>query len=394
VKGSVLKTWGGEFSRQGQALIDAARTYKNRGGKPVNEFHPADYENFPELHELQFFDAQLVNERYEIARGGFPELQEISFYDAQLVGKKIKTLDTERIKVNIPRSDSVSIERLERFEFTIATLARNPDTNGWEIERQKSYGSCFIEKLPAKHSLKMVTIPGGKFMMGAKSTEPGRYNRESPQHDVTVTPFFIGAYPVTQKEWQIVANLPQIELKLNSNPSRFKGANRPVERVSWHEAVEFCARLSAFTGRQYRLPSEAEWEYACRAGTTTPFHFGETITSELANYRARSVYNGGPKGEYRQETTEINHFGIANAFGLSDMHGNVREWCQDHWHDNYEGAPMDGSAWIDGGNADRRVLRGGSWDYNPELCRSAYRYHFEPDAINDSLGFRVCFSLF
>jgi formylglycine-generating enzyme required for sulfatase activity len=153
--------------------------------------------------------------------------------------------------------------------------------------------------------------------------------------------------------------------------------------------MEFCARLSAHTDRPYRLPSEAEWEYACRAGTTTPFYFGNTLTTEVANYDGNSTYADGLKGEYRKETTSVDHFGVANAFGLCDMHGNVWEWCQDYWHDNYEGAPSDGSAWIKGGNSDLRILRGGSWLYNPWDCRSAYRDYNEPGYVNSFIGFRV-----
>ncbi|MGC8715225.1 MAG: formylglycine-generating enzyme family protein, partial [Leptodesmis sp.] len=159
---------------------------------------------------------------------------------------------------------------------------------------------------------------------------------------------------------------------LDPDLSSFKGENRPVEKVCWYGAIEFCDRLSQYTGRPYRLPSEAEWEYACRAGTTTPFHFGETITTDLANYCGEDrkeygwsgSYGRGPKGIYRQETTTVGSFGVANAFGLFDMHGNVWEWCLDHWHENYKGAPTDGSAWVKGGNSDLRLLRGGSWDDN------------------------------
>jgi formylglycine-generating enzyme required for sulfatase activity len=162
-----------------------------------------------------------------------------------------------------------------------------------------------------------------------------------------------------------------------------------VERVTWHDAIEFCARLSKQTGREYRLPSEAEWEYACRAGTTTPFHFGETITTDLANYDGTRTYGSGPNGQYRKQTTEVGSFKVANAFGLYDMHGNVWEWCLDHWHENYNGAPADGSAWVTGGNASRRVLRGGSWNNGPGNCRSAHRSRFEPGNRDSNLGFRV-----
>jgi formylglycine-generating enzyme required for sulfatase activity len=180
---------------------------------------------------------------------------------------------------------------------------------------------------------------------------------------------------------------------------------RPVDNVSWLEAIEFCSRLSQRTGRHYTLPSEAQWEYACRAGTTTAFHFGETITPELANYDGTHKYADGPKGEYRKEATPVGMF-PANAWGLQDMHGNVWEWCLDHWHHSYEGAPADGSAWLNpaepnnkattkkGNNSDSeqqpRLLRGGSWFNGPRICRSAYRSDFLPVNRSNYFGFRVC----
>jgi formylglycine-generating enzyme required for sulfatase activity len=175
---------------------------------------------------------------------------------------------------------------------------------------------------------------------------------------------------------------------MGENPSRFSGANNPVERVNWYKAKEFCKRLSEKTGREYRLPSEAEWEYACRAGTTTPFYFGETITTDLANYDGDYTYGNGPEGVDREKTTPVGSF-PPNAFGLYDMHGNVWEWCEDVWHENYEGAPNDGRPWLTGGNHNRRVLRGGSWTYNPRFCRCANRYWLNPDFDFNYYGFRV-----
>jgi formylglycine-generating enzyme required for sulfatase activity len=180
-----------------------------------------------------------------------------------------------------------------------------------------------------------------------------------------------------------------------------------VEQVNWYDATEFCARLSAHTGRTYRLPTEAEWEYTCRAKPirifdtpealqiklfedSTPFYFGNTLTTEVANYDGNYTYNNGPKGEYREETTSVDHFGVANAFGLSDMHGNVWEWCQDHWHSNYDGAPTDGSAWLSDYEKASRILRGGSWSDDPGACRSANRDNDEPGGVINDVGFRVC----
>jgi formylglycine-generating enzyme required for sulfatase activity len=231
--------------------------------------------------------------------------------------------------------------------------------------------------------LEMILVMGGRFLMGSPEDEPERKESESPQHWVTVPSFFMSRYPITQAQYQAI---------MGNNPSDVEGDTRPVENVSWHEATAFCDHIAQQSDRPYRLPTEAEWEYACRAGTTTPFYFGSTITSELANYDGNFTYNDGPQGEYRKETTPIDHFGIANAFGLSDMHGNVWEWCQDHWHDSYEGAPSDGSAWIDpeASESASRVLRGGSWYNVPRICRSASRFYDGAGERYDfSFGFRV-----
>ncbi|NEO98133.1 MAG: SUMF1/EgtB/PvdO family nonheme iron enzyme [Symploca sp. SIO2E9] len=232
-------------------------------------------------------------------------------------------------------------------------------------------------------SLEMVEIPGGSFKMGSPAWEKGRYKDESPQHDVKVPTFFMGRFEVTQEQYQQV---------MGKNPSRFKGNKRPVERVSWNEAMEFCKRLNQNQAeRSYSLPSEAQWEYACRAGEKTPFHCGKTITDKLANYDAIRTYASEPAGKYRRETTPVGSF-PANGFGLYDMHGNVWEWCFDDWHNNYKGAPTDGSAWIGGtGSNDIKVLRGGSWLYYPVFCRCASRHisNFGRVDVADFIGFRV-----
>ena len=207
----------------------------------------------------------------------------------------------------------------------------------------------FTEDLGNGIELEMIAISGGKFMMGSPEGEGDDY--EKPQHEVIVQFFFMGKYPITQAQYQQV---------MGENPSNFKGdEQRPVEYVSWDDAVEFCQRLSKQTGKEYRLPSEAEWEYACRAGTATAYYFGNSITKEQANY-------GG------SETTVVGQFS-PNAFGLYDMHGNVWEWCQDDWYEDYENAPDDGSAWLSR-KSSNKVLRGGSWGFNPGFSRSAYRY--------------------
>ena len=251
---------------------------------------------------------------------------------------------------------------------------------------QQQEAKLFTENLGNGVVLEMVAIPGGKFLMGSPENEPERYNSESPQHTVTVQPFFMGKFLVTQSQWAVVAALKKVNIDLNPEPSNFKGANRPVEKVSWDDAIEFCARLSNKTGKTYRLPSEAEWEYACRAGTTTPFYFGETITTDLANYDGNYTYNSGTKGEYRQQTTDVEKF-PPNPFGLFDMHGNTWEWCQDAWHENYKGAPTDGSPGVS--ENDNRLERGGSWGDSARACRSAFRGHLALDSGLDGVGFRV-----
>ncbi|MDQ2098429.1 MAG: bifunctional serine/threonine-protein kinase/formylglycine-generating enzyme family protein [Tychonema bourrellyi B0820] len=267
---------------------------------------------------------------------------------------------------------------LQRFDFEVATVnARGNITN-----RQRHQAQFFRENLGGSATLDMVAIPGGSFVMGSPSTEAERSSDEGPQRTVTVAPFFMGKYPVTQAQYQAL---------MGNNPSHFKGFFKskqlPVEQVSWDEAVEFCRKLTQKTGKTYRLPSEAEWEYACRAGTTTPFYFGETITPDLVNYDGNYPYGAAPKGLYRQQTTDVGSF-PPNSFGLYDMHGNVWEWCSDKWHDNYSGAPTDGSSW-ETGTDNKRVLRGGSWYFNAVYCRGASRYCLSADDRWRHGGFRV-----
>ncbi|MBO3461742.1 MAG: formylglycine-generating enzyme family protein [Aetokthonos hydrillicola CCALA 1050] len=299
----------------------------------------------------------------------------------------------ERAIVENARSNNITPQKeLLVFQFDVVRV----NAQGREIERVKRQAQYFTENLGNNVTLEMVAIPGGKFLMGSPEDEAERYERESPQHEVTVPPFFMGKYPVTQAQWRAVAVLPQVNRELNPEPSHFKGNNLPVEQISWYEAVEFCDRISKHTKRHYRLPSEAEWEYACRSGTTTPFHFGETITPELVNYDGTYTYGSASKGEYRKKSTPVGSF-LANAFGLYDMHGNVWEWCTDHWHDSYEAAPIDGRPWTDKKDINNnsqleRMLRGGSWYFDPWLCRSACRYRYVPDLRTYDLGFRVVVS--
>jgi formylglycine-generating enzyme required for sulfatase activity/tRNA A-37 threonylcarbamoyl transferase component Bud32 len=272
------------------------------------------------------------------------------------------------------------------FEFQVVTV----DNCGQQTNIKSGKARFFEEHLGRGSVMEMVSVAGGTFLMGTPKDRGD--SDEKPEHTVTLAPFYIGKFPVTQAQWTAVAALPEIKIFLNPDAARFKGANRPVENVSWYEAVEFCARLSRKTGKKYRLPSEAQWEYACRGETTGPFHFGETITSELANYNGNSNYADAPKGVYRFQTTDVGSF-KPNAFGLYDLHGNVWEWCADAWHNNYNGAPLDGSIWESGGDFSLRLLRGGSWNDHPPNCRSACRLRYQPDCKASIVGFRVVVSV-
>ncbi|NEP15428.1 MAG: formylglycine-generating enzyme family protein [Leptolyngbya sp. SIO4C1] len=414
-------------------------------------------DNFP-LHTVDYEVAEFLN---------FPPLQPFDF-----------------------KSPTIITLLKHAFEFETATLERDRESEEWVIRRRQAEAWGYIESLGEDTdtddnlNLEMVAIPGGTFMMGAPEEESGSTDDERPQHEVTLQPFYMSRYPVTQAQWRAIAtaasqkaiqtfeealqaadlavrsiraeglrDIERIVLEgswnqqtyqsmasevpyqasslkdagtklwsvlsdalgipvkkrnfrtaiehganqsdlgskrnLDPDPSNFEGNHLPVEQVSWEDAQEFCRRLSAKTGKDYRLPTEAEWEYACRAGTTTPFHFGETIAADLANYGAQSAFGEGPIGEYRGKTTVVGRF-PANAFGLYDMHGNVWEWCEDYWHDTYEGAPEDGSAWISSDKSKKsRVLRGGSWDDDPGFCRSAFRFGDAPDFRFNDTGFRV-----
>ncbi len=302
---------------------------------------------------------------------------------------------------------------LRSVSFDYATV----DAKGTRLPTEKAAAYLFTEALTSDVGLDMVAIPGGTFLMGSPIYEPERRPNEGPQRQVTVKPFFISASPITQAQWVAVATArpAKTSYALQPFPSFFKGDVLPVESVTWNEADEFCRRLSEIAGRGYRLPSEAEWEYACRAGTTGPFNVGPTITTELANYCgaggavcgdnngrsiASDVYDGvtygsgaydqGPTGKFRGTTTTPGTF-PRNRFGLYDMHGNVWEYCLDRASVNYADSPSDGSANLSGPPDGERVLRGGSWSHNPAICRSAYRDFIAPNnpGWQGRIGLRV-----
>jgi formylglycine-generating enzyme required for sulfatase activity len=261
----------------------------------------------------------------------------------------------------------------------------------WVIERHEQQGTLFDERLDGQVNLEMVRIPQGSCWMGSANKQ-GDY-RERPQHQVTITSFFLSRFPVTQAQWRAIAKTTKVRIELNSNPSDFQGDNLPVEHITWFEAIEFCERLQLQTGKPYRLPSEAEWEYACRAGTETPFHFGETISPQLASYDGSKRYRSAPKGRSSKQTSAVGAYNAANTFGLEDMHGNVWEWCADHWYDDYTNAPADGSIRITDHRTFPKVIRGGSWMHEPAICRAAYRNGIPPTNKVLTIGFRVAVSL-
>jgi eukaryotic-like serine/threonine-protein kinase len=274
-----------------------------------------------------------------------------------------------------PQPPSVGIN-LRRYSFEVVTV----DEQGRIADRQQKSAEYFSENLGGV-GLEMVFIPSGSFVMGSPESEEYHTSGEGPQHRVNIQRFYLGKYVVTQAQYEAVMGI---------NPSSFKGLQRPVANVSWNDAKEFCEKLRRRTGKQYRLPSEAEWEYGCRGGTTTPFHYGETLSAELANYDGNYVYGKGTKGKNREATTEVGSF-PANAYGLYDMHGNVWEWCEDAWYDNYKDAPTDGSVRVNNSTS-FRLLRGGSWYSDPWNCRSAYRYRNYADLRFNLIGFRVALS--
>ena len=275
----------------------------------------------------------------------------------------------------------------------------------WQARTQ-----VFHEELGGAERLTMVRIPGGSFLMGSAEQEPGRHANEGPLHTVSLAEFLIGQTPITQAQWRAVARWQERPgerwgRELNPKPAKFQGEEarllagagemntdeRPVERVSWEDAIEFCSRLSQRTKRNYTLPSEAQWEYACRAGTASPYALGSAITPELANLRLGAGLVDDPLPAEGQQTTSARRH-PANAWGLHAMHGNVREWCRDHWHDSYHGAPNDDTPWIDAqapSTADR-VVRGGAWSDPPSDARSACRYRLPPQTLKSaSVGLRV-----
>jgi formylglycine-generating enzyme required for sulfatase activity len=265
---------------------------------------------------------------------------------------------------------------LAEAEFSYAKV----DSAGAIAERPSGRAELFVEPLAEGVGIPMIAVPAGGFYMGSAHRQ-GEADEE-PRHYVSVGSFYLARTTVTQAQWKAVTGrLP---------PCRGKSLEHPVDRLSWDEATEFCERLYGKTGRRYRLPSEAEWEYACRAGSSSDFSFGDMITTDLANYVGRHAYKTGPVGEYRHGPIPPGAF-PPNAFGLFDMHGNLDEWCQDAWHEDYTAAPSTAAPWIRGGTAER-VVRGGSWHDPPNLLRCAARLKLDPSEGEDFVGLRLALS--
>jgi formylglycine-generating enzyme required for sulfatase activity len=253
----------------------------------------------------------------------------------------------------------------EEEECAIAELRRQQEVQ-LALQRQQKLRER-IQSLSSELNLELVDVPAGSFMMGSND-----YDNEKSPHQVTLKAFQMSKYPITQKQYRLV---------MGTNPSYFRGdENCPVEQVSWHDAMKFCQELSKKIGQQVKLPTEAQWEYACQAGSTGKYSFGDDV-NKLGNYAWYDKNSGSkthPVGEK-----------LANSWELHDMHGNVWEWCEDVWHENYNGAPTDGSAWLTGVDKDRRALRGGSWYIIDINCRSANRLRNNADFRGNGNGFRV-----
>lgn len=295
---------------------------------------------------------------------------------AGLKAMEVKGLESEWKKAAAALEANEHLCRLLKTEVGLMWLREKPFRDMTGQAGQRTQGEAKQAEVVqsadpiADLEANMVRIPGGTFKMGS-----GEIGNATHSHDVTLGEFCLLKTQVTQAQYQAV---------MGGNPSIYKGADRPVENVSWDEAKEFCKRLSEKTGKSFTLPSEAQWEYACRAGSEGDFCFGndEGKLGEYAWYRDNSDGQTQPVGRKKP-----------NAFGLYDMHGNVFEWMEDDWHHSYEGAPADGSAWVDESRAEARVARGGSWRDVAERCRSAYRFYDLPGYRNLYLGFRPARSI-
>ena len=273
---------------------------------------------------------------------------------------------------------------LNSFQFESMTLNRFGQVDH-TVSHQAHY---FSEDLPEHNALDMIAIASGEFWMGSSPRETQAQANEFPRHRAKVASFHMSRYPITQAQWSAIAALPRINRDLSPDPAYFLDKNRPVESVSWLDAMEFCDRLSQETGRHYQLPSEAQWEYACRAGTNTPFHTGATISSHYANYMGAYAYQQEKAGPYLQATRTPGRY-PPNAFGLQEMHGNVWEWCLNRWQPNYHQVSKSGKTRSASAHGAMRAIRGGGWLDGPASVRSARRSGYIETGFNRTIGFRV-----
>ena len=314
----------------------------------------------------------------ELPRDKLAILDAIVTNDDTLVQKSRQNL------TSLPTSkrNQTTYPNIEKFTFKTVKIEEEKELFGLISQQKQNLitkkGEFFVEYLGEEVNLEMVFIPAGTFMMGGHKNEAGKEKNENPPHHVHLKSFYISKYPITQQQWRIVSRFSKVSRNLKQKPSFFKGDNLPVERVSWFDSQEFCQRLSQYTGRTYRLPTEAQWEYACRGNTQTAFFFGETINPELANYD-----QGGHK-----KTTPVDNY-YPNPFGLYDCHGNVWEWCEDHYFSNYTPQPKDGSAYYSTKDNSERVVRGGSWSLPDTYSRSAKRNAYTAESAYNFIGFRV-----
>jgi formylglycine-generating enzyme required for sulfatase activity len=295
----------------------------------------------------------------------------------------------------------MSVAGVPLVAMSFATAQVNAQGQVVNQRQEQCWG--YVDDLGNGVKLEMVEIPAGEFLMGedaagvaelerecpriineAKCKELGVWNFMMPQRRVRVDGFLMGKYEVTQRQWKAV--MGSLPTGLNDFDEKFKGDDLPVIRASWDEVQTFLQKL----GRGYRLPSEAEWEYAARAGTRTAYAFGPTISPAMVNYEGTYPHGQAAKGVNRRQTVAVGSLGLANAWGLYDMHGNVLEWCEDDWHDSYNGAPSDGRPWVDIANRSPiHVIRGGSWSSPAFFCRSAFRLRIGTGILARDIGFRL-----
>ena len=354
---------GGEFQSGGP---QGTPTQSTQGA-------PADGDTTIETPVMS--SASVPVDRPLFARGGFLMVCLLAFLGAGYFGYTTARLPKVP-KLNGPTPPPYSVN----FSHT------QVDPDGRVITKTPEQAVAYAEQIAGGINLEMMQIPPGAFVMGSSANEPFGEASERPQHQVTIGGFYISRFEVTQAQWMAVRRLPRVDTDMPENPSQFVSPDRPVEGVTWRQAREFCRRLSRQTGRLYRLPTEAEWEFACRGGTRTPFHFGETINSAMANYQATKPYAQEGRGEYRKQTLPVGTLGAANYFGLLDMHGNVAEWCDDIYGDYSEDAQTDPTG---PGKGLDRVVRGGGWRSLPWRVRSASRVGVQEDIHRNDIGFRV-----